>query len=82
MKLGESLAKQAFRIQASAKSTRVAGYVDTPIAKKCGTCQHLSDDRKHCNQSTVMQDPQIKTDPVTKTKIVCAQNGCCNEWEP
>jgi hypothetical protein len=62
--------------------TKVSGYVDTPIPKKCGTCKHISDDRKHCDQKTVMQDSQIKTDPATKTKIVCAQNGCCNEWQP
>lgn len=67
---------------AGVKITKVSGYVDTPIAKKCGTCKHLSDDRKHCDQKVVMHDPEVKTDPKTKTKEVCADNGCCNEWEP
>jgi hypothetical protein len=80
MKIGDFLAMKASHAT-SKKATKVSGYVDTPIAKKCGTCKHLSADRKHCNQAVVLHDPEIKTDPATKTKLVCADNGCCNEWE-
>jgi hypothetical protein len=62
--------------------TKLSGYVDTPILKKCGTCKHLSGDRKHCNEPTVMKDPQVKADPKTGLKLVNAMNGCCNEWMP
>jgi len=61
--------------------TKVSGYVDTPIPKKCGTCEYLVDG-KYCRNSTVRTDPQVKTDSSTGRKLVSAADGCCNEWNP
>jgi hypothetical protein len=61
------------------KSTRVSGYVNTPIPKKCGTCKFL--DGHYCTNKVVMKDPQVPTDDDSKFKIVSPANGCCNEWQ-
>lgn len=61
--------------------TKISGYVDTPIAKKCATCKYLVDGQ-FCRNSTVQKDPQVKTDAKTGRKIVSASDGCCNEWDP
>ena len=63
------------------KITKVSGYVDTPIAKKCGTCEYLSHDRTQCDNKVVAKDTEVKTGK-NGLKNVSAENGCCNEWEP
>lgn len=68
--------------QKKVQITKLSGYVDTPILKKCGTCKHISGDRKHCNEPLVMKDPQMKADPKTGLKLVDPMNGCCNQWNP
>lgn len=63
------------------KATKVSGYVDTSIPKKCGTCEYLSHDRTECNNKIVCRDPELKS-AGDGLKKVSAENGCCNEWSP
>lgn len=65
--------------QPNPKATKVSGYVDTPIPKKCGTCEYLVK-QTLCRQHRVQRDTQMLTDKLTGFKIVDAQNGCCNYW--
>lgn len=60
--------------------TSVSGYIESPVAKKCGTCEYIKQDRL-CNQKTVLKDKQIKTDIKSGLKIVNPQTGCCDFWE-
>jgi hypothetical protein len=60
--------------------TKVSGYVDTPIAKKCGTCRYL-EAGKFCRNGEVEKDKQVPTD-ASGRKLVSAADGCCNEWNP
>lgn len=59
-------------------ATKVAGYVQTPIAKKCGTCEYFS--KGLCKNSIVARDKQVPTDK-DGMKMVDGENGCCNQWE-
>jgi hypothetical protein len=61
--------------------TKASGYIETPIIKKCGTCKHLTGNRMNCDDKTINQDPQLKTDPKTKLKIVNPVKGFCPMWE-
>lgn len=61
--------------------TTTSGYVDTPVPKRCGTCEYIQG-KKFCTNKTVLKDKQIKTDPDNGLKVISAANGCCNEWEP
>jgi len=64
---------------AKVKITKVSGYVDTPIVKKCGTCEFLKD-RRICVNKVVKGDEQVPE--AAGQKIVNPENGCCNEWNP
>lgn len=62
------------------KITKVSGYVNTAIPKKCGTCHYLSHNHTECSNKIVNKDPEVPNGPTFKK--VSAENGCCNEWEP
>jgi hypothetical protein len=62
-----------------ASGTTVSGYIESTVARKCGTCEYYS--KGHCNQKDVMKDPKVKMDTKTQTKIVEPELGCCNFWE-
>lgn len=61
--------------------TKVAGYVDTPVPKKCGTCEYLINGNL-CKNARVLKDPQVPFAKRSKLKKVNAENGCCSFWEP
>ena len=61
-------------------ATKVSGYVDTPVPKKCGTCVFLHN-KSLCTNKTVMQDPEVPSARRSKFKKVDAEDGCCNEWQ-
>ena len=65
--------------KASAPGTEVSGYVESPIEKRCGTCEYLKNGNL-CAQETVLRDPEVKDDG-NGLKVVDPQNGCCNFWE-
>jgi len=75
--LGEE-AKEAKK--ATGSGTKIAGYVDTPVPKKCGSCEYRVGSNL-CRQKTMLKDKQVKTDSRTKLKIVDFQDGCCSFWE-
>lgn len=75
--LGEE-AKEAKK--ATGSGTKVSGYVDTPVPKKCGSCEYRVG-KNLCRQATVKKDPMVKTDKRTGLKIVDFQDGCCSFWE-
>lgn len=59
--------------------TEVSGYVESPIEKRCGTCEYLENGNL-CTQETVLKDPELK-DSSDGLKIVDPKNGCCSFWE-
>lgn len=59
--------------------TKISGYVDTPIDKRCGTCNYLKQGRI-CVNKVVAKDDEVPT--AGGKKIVNARNGCCDEWKP
>ena len=59
--------------------TEVSGYVESPIEKRCGTCEYLKNGNL-CRQETVLQDPEVPDDG-DGLKVVDSENGCCNFWE-
>lgn len=61
--------------------TPLAEYIETPIEKRCGTCEYLVG-KNLCKQKVVLKDSKIKTDPKSKLKIVNPKTGCCRFWEP
>lgn len=64
-----------------ASGSTVSGYVESPVAKKCGTCEYLVNGDL-CKNKVVAKDPKVKTDKASGLKTVCPEDGCCNEWEP
>lgn len=61
--------------------TKVSGYVESSIAKKCGTCEYIQQSRL-CSQDTVLGDDEMETDKGTGYKVVDPEKGCCDFWEP
>lgn len=61
--------------------TKVSGYVDTPVPKKCATCEYLVNGTL-CKNSQVLKDPEIPTAKRSRLKKVSAEDGCCSFWEP
>ena len=61
--------------------TKVSGYVESPVAKKCGTCEYLVNGNL-CNNKVVLRDPQVPFARRSKLKRVDAEDGCCSFWEP
>lgn len=60
--------------------TKVSGYVDIPVDKKCGTCEYLHNGSL-CTQKNVLKDPEVPFAARSKFKKVSAENGCCSFWE-
>jgi hypothetical protein len=61
--------------------TKVSGYVESSVPKRCGTCEYIQD-KNLCTQKDVLKDPEVKTCKETGLKIVDAKDGCCNYWDP
>ena len=61
--------------------TKVSGYTEVPIEKRCGTCEYIVNG-KLCRQKIVLTDKKVKTDKSSGLKLVDAENGCCAFWEP
>jgi len=61
--------------------TKVSGYVESPIEKKCGTCTFLYNETL-CTQKNVLLDKEVPFARRSKLKKVDAENGCCNYWSP
>ncbi len=59
--------------------TEVSGYVESPVEKRCGTCEYL-EGGKFCNQETVLKDPEVP-DGSNGLKMVNPKDGCCSFWE-
>ena len=64
---------------AAGSGTEVSGYVESPVEKRCGTCEYL-ENGKFCNQETVLKDPEVQNSS-NGLKIVDPKNGCCSFWE-
>ena len=62
------------------EATKVSGYIESPIAKMCGTCEYLQG-RDLCSNKVVMADPQVRSADEHGLKIIDPVLGCCNEWE-
>ena len=60
--------------------TKVSGYIESPVSKRCGTCEYLVG-KNLCRQARVKRDPLVKTDKRTQLKIVDPKDGCCSFWE-
>jgi hypothetical protein len=60
--------------------TKVAEYIETPVEKRCGTCEYLVG-KNLCRQKVVLKDKEIKTDTKTGLKIIDPKDGCCRFWE-
>ena len=65
--------------QAIGSGTKISGYVESPQAKKCGTCEYRKG-KNLCRQSTVLKDSAVPTDKKTGLKIVSFEDGCCDFW--
>lgn len=63
------------------KATKVSGYVNIPIPKKCATCEYLVNNAL-CKNKIVMTDKQVPFANRSKLKRVDPENGCCNLWTP
>jgi hypothetical protein len=59
--------------------TEVSGYIESPVEKRCGTCEYLMGDTL-CQQERVLDDPEVP-DGEKGLKLVDAKNGCCSFWE-
>lgn len=59
--------------------TQVSGYVESPVAKSCGTCEYLVKG-KFCKQETVLKDPEVPEGD-NGLKMVNPKDGCCSFWE-
>ena len=77
--LGSSAEKKEAKKQRGS-GTKISGYVDTPVAKKCGTCEYLHNGTL-CTQKNVLKDPEVPFAARSKFKKVSAENGCCSFWE-
>lgn len=64
---------------ATGSGTEVSGYVESPVEKRCGTCEYIKD-HKFCRQETVLKDSEIP-DGSNGLKIVDPKDGCCSFWE-
>jgi hypothetical protein len=65
--------------QAAGSGTEISGYVESPVEKRCGTCEYLVGG-KFCKQEKVREDPEVR-DGEEGLKRVDAKNGCCSFWE-
>lgn len=61
--------------------TKVSGYTEVPVEKRCGTCEYLVKG-KLCNHKIVLTDKKVKTDKKSGLKMVDPVDGCCTYWEP
>jgi hypothetical protein len=61
--------------------TKVSGYVESPVPKKCGTCVYLHNGSL-CVQKTVLKDTEVPFARRSKFKKVDAETGCCDFWQP
>jgi len=66
--------------RSAGSGTKVSGYIESPVAKKCSTCEYYPQ-KDRCNNKIVGKDPKVKTDESSGLKIVSGQNGCCSYWE-
>src|SRR5215471_21424 len=71
--------READSDQAVGSGTKVSGYIESPVEKRCGTCEYLVGGR-FCRQQTVLDDPEVP-DGEEGMKLVDAKNGCCSFWE-
>src|SRR5271170_6359192 len=69
--------EQMFR--SGPRSTRVSGYVVSPVRKACATCEYLVSGSL-CRNKLVQRDAEIPG-AGNGLKRVNANDGCCNEWE-
>lgn len=63
------------------EATKVSGYIESPIAKMCGTCEYLEGTR-FCNNKTVLTDKELPDADSKDLKIIDPVLGCCNLWSP
>jgi len=63
------------------EATKVSGYIESPIAKMCGTCEYLTSPNR-CRNKTVLSDPKLKKTEDGTLAIVDSVLGCCNFWLP
>lgn len=72
----EGLSKESEPVHITEKT----GYVETPIPKKCATCEYSQGEL--CLNDEVQEDDEVPTDKKTGYKLIDAEDGCCDEWEP
>lgn len=80
MAVKEILGKKKSKSKSGFSATKVSGYVDTPVPKRCGTCEYLILGNR-CRKKEVLEDPEIKT-VERGLKEVSPENGCCDYWIP
>ena len=64
----------------AASGTSVSGYIESDVAKRCGTCEYYVKDGM-CNNKVVLRDPKVPKAATSEYKKVNARTGCCDEWE-
>jgi hypothetical protein len=75
----DSGSREANSDRAAGSGTEVSGYVESPVEKRCGTCEYLAGGT-FCKQEAVLEDPEVP-DGEKGLKLVDAKNGCCSFWE-